>query len=376
MKELNNPFVIGKYAGEHYFCDREIESNELINNLLNSRNTVLVSERRLGKTELICHCLGQKNIAKNYNIFSFDIYATNSFQEFVYVFSKEITKKLKPKGKKIIEKFLNIFTSLRGNFKIDANTGEPSFELSIGDIVSPETTLDEIFSYIDNSEKPCIVAIDEFQQIGKYSESNVEALLRTKIQHCPNCTFIFAGSEKDMLINMFNSAAKPFYQSATFMQLDKIDFEKYKTFAIGLFEENKKNISEDFVKLAYSKADGVTLYIQMIMNELYSITPKNGCVTQELFDMSFDTLLKKQSFMYVNILSDISIRQKELLFAIAKEGKANEITSGNFIKKYNLKSASSSQASLKGLIDRRLVNKDKDCYLISDRLFRWWLLTL
>lgn len=376
MKELNNPFVIGKYAGEHYFCDREIESNELIDNLLNSRNTVLVSERRLGKTELLCHCLGQKNIAKNYNIFSFDIYATNSFQEFVYVFSKEITKKLKPKGKKIIEKFLNIFTSLRGNFKIDANTGEPSFELSIGDIVSPETTLDEIFSYIDNSEKPCIVAIDEFQQIGKYSESNVEALLRTKIQHCPNCTFIFAGSEKDMLINMFNSAAKPFYQSATFMQLDKIDFEKYKTFAIGLFEENKKNISEDFVKLAYSKADGVTLYIQMIMNELYSITPKNGCVTQELFDMSFDTLLKKQSFMYVNILSDISIRQKELLFAIAKEGKANEITSGNFIKKYNLKSASSSQASLKGLIDRRLVNKDKDCYLISDRLFRWWLLTL
>lgn len=376
MKELNNPFVIGKYAGEHYFCDREIVSNELINNLLNSRNTVLVSERRLGKTGLICHCLGQKNIAKNYNIFSFDIYATNSFQEFVYVFSKEITKKLKPKGKKIIEKFLNIFTSLRGNFKIDANTGEPSFELSIGDIVSPETTLDEIFSYIDNSEKPCIVAIDEFQQIGKYSESNVEALLRTKIQHCPNCTFIFAGSEKDMLINMFNSAAKPFYQSATFMQLDKIDFEKYKTFAIGLFEENKKNISEDFVKLAYSKADGVTLYIQMIMNELYSITPKNGCVTQELFDMSFDTLLKKQSFMYVNILSDISIRQKELLFAIAKEGRATEFTSGNFIKKYNLKSASSSQASLKGLIDRRLVNKDKDCYLISDRLFRWWLLTL
>lgn len=376
MKELNNPFVIGKYAGEHYFCDREIESNELIDNLLNSRNTVLVSERRLGKTGLICHCLGQKNIAKNYNIFSFDIYATNSFQEFVYVFGKEITKKLKLKGKKIIKKFLNIFTSLRGNFKIDANTGEPSFELSIGDIVSPETTLDEIFSYIDNSEKPCIVAIDEFQQIGKYSESNVEALLRTKIQHCPNCTFIFAGSEKDMLINMFNSAAKPFYQSATFMQLDKIDFEKYKTFAIGLFEENKKNISEDFVKLAYSKADGVTLYIQMIMNELYSITPKNGCVTQELFDMSFDTLLKKQSFMYVNILSDISIRQKELLFAIAKEGRTTEFTSGNFIKKYNLKSASSSQASLKGLIDRRLVNKDKDCYLISDRLFRWWLLTL
>jgi len=376
MKKLNNPFVIGNYAGEHYFCDRVSESKELIDNLLNNRNTVLVSERRLGKTGLICHCLEQKNIVKDYNIFSIDIYTTNSLQEFVYVFGKEITKKLKPKGKKLVEKFFNIFTSLRGNFKIDANTGEPSFELSIGDIISPETTLDEIFSYLNNSEKPCIVAIDEFQQIGKYSESNVEALLRTKIQHCPNCTFIFAGSEKDMLINMFNSAAKPFYQSATFMQLGKIDFEKYKDFAIGLFEENRKSISEEFVNLAYSKADGVTLYIQMIMNELYSITSKNHMVTKELFDLSFDILLNKLSFMYANILSDISIKQKELLFAIAKEGKATELTSENFIKKHGLKSASSLQASLKGLIDKRLMNKEKDYYLISDRLFRWWLLTI
>lgn len=376
MKRLNNPFVIGNYAGEHYFCDRISESNELIDNLLNNRNTVLISERRLGKTGLICHCLEQKTIAKNYNIFSFDIYATNSFQEFVYIFGKEITKKLKPKGKKFMEKFLSIFASLRGNFKIDANTGLPSFELSIGDIVSPETTLDEIFEYLNNSEKPCIVAIDEFQQIGKYSESNVEALLRTKIQHCPNCTFIFAGSEKDMLINMFNSAAKPFYQSATFMQLGKIDSEKYKDFAIGLFEEGKKKISDDFVSLAYSKADGVTLYIQMIMNELYSATPKNAQVTQKLFDFAFDTLLKKQSFVYMNILADIPIRQKELLFAIAKEDKATELTSENFIKTHGLKSASSLQASLKGLIDKRLVNKEKNCYLISDRLFRWWLLTV
>lgn len=376
MIKLNNPFIIGNYAGEHYFCDRVDESNELIDNILNNRNTVLVSERRLGKTGLICHCLEQKTIVKNYNIFSFDIYFTNTLQEFVYVFGKEITKKLKPKGKKFLEKFLNIFTSLRGNFKIDAITGEPSFELSIGDIVSPETTLDEIFSYLNNSEKPCIVAIDEFQQIGKYSESNVEALLRTKIQHCPNCTFIFAGSEKDMLINMFNSAAKPFYQSATFMQLGKIDFDKYKDFAIGLFKEGKKDISEELISLAYSKADGVTLYIQMIMNELYSITPKNAQVTQQLFDLSFDILLKKQSFMYVNILSDISIRQKELLFAIAKEDEATKLTSEKFINEHGMKSSSSIQSSLKGLIDKRIVNKEKDCYVISDRLFRWWLLTI
>ena len=240
MTKLNNPFVIGSYAGEHYFCDRVSESKELIDNILNSRNTVLVSNRRIGKTGLVCHCFEQPKIKKNYNIFFVDILATASLQEFVLALGKEIIRNLKPKSRKFLDYLKNIFVSLRGGFKIDALTGEPSFELSMGDIASPETTLDEIFKYLANSEKPCIVAIDEFQQIGEYPEKNVEALLRTKIQHCPNCNFIFAGSEADMLINMFDSPDKPFYKSATFMHIGKIDLGKYAEFSIELFKENKK----------------------------------------------------------------------------------------------------------------------------------------
>ena len=64
MAKLNNPFVIGTYAGEHYFCDRVDESKELISNILNGRNTVLVSHRRLGKTGLIRHCFEQPEIKR------------------------------------------------------------------------------------------------------------------------------------------------------------------------------------------------------------------------------------------------------------------------------------------------------------------------
>lgn len=374
MTKLNNPFVIGNYAGEHYFCDRVSESKELIDNILNSRNTVLVSNRRIGKTGLICHCFEQPEIKKNYNIFFVDILATASLQEFVLALGKKIIRNLKPKSRKFFDYLKNIFVSLRGGFKIDAMTGEPSFEISMGDIDSPETTLDEIFKYLNASEKPCIVAIDEFQQIGQYPEKNVEALLRTKIQHCPNCNFIFAGSEADILINMFNSPDKPFYKSATFMHIGKIDFVKYAEFAIGLFEENKKKITKEFVATAYNSVDGVTLYIQFIMNELYQIVPQNKEVTQQLYDTALTTLLNKQSFVYINMLADMTTNQKEVLFALAKEGNATEVTSSSFINRYNLKSASSVQSSLKGLITKKIVAKEDGNYVISDRLFRLWLL--
>lgn len=54
----------------------------------------------------------------------------------------------------------------------------PTFDVKLGQINAPEYTLDEIFTYLEKGDKPCIVAIDEFQQIAKYPENNIEALLR------------------------------------------------------------------------------------------------------------------------------------------------------------------------------------------------------
>ena len=374
MTKQNNPFVIGNYAGSHYFCDRVEESKELIDNVLNGRNTVLVSHRRIGKTGLVCHCFDQPVIKKNYYVFFIDILATTSLREFVALLGKEIITSLKPKSRKFTDALKNVFLSLRGGFKMDALTGEPSFELPLGEIESPETTLDEIFRYLGSADKPCVVAIDEFQQIGQYAEKNVEALLRTKIQHCPNCHFIFAGSEPDMLINMFNSQDKPFYKSALFMQIGRIDLDKYVKFAIRLFKESSKTIEKEYVKKAYCSVDGVTLYVQFIMNELFQVIPLHGEVTQELYDKALSILLNKQSFVFTNILSDLSIRQKEVLYALAKEGRAEVVLSSDFIQKYDLKSASSVQSALKGLLSKKVIAKEDGCYVVSDRLFRLWLI--
>ncbi len=51
--KLRNPFVYQGYASPDYFCDRIVETEELISNLQNGRNTVLISQRRIGKTGLI-----------------------------------------------------------------------------------------------------------------------------------------------------------------------------------------------------------------------------------------------------------------------------------------------------------------------------------
>ena len=198
MKEVivNNPFVVGKYLSDKYFCDRSEETAFMRKQCLNGRNVALISPRRMGKSGLIQHFFNQPDVMEKYHVFFVDIYATSSLAEFVYTFGKEIYAQLKPQATQWKEKFFQVITSFRVGFKLDTMTGAPSFDLGLGDIQAPQTTLDEIFAYIEEADKPCIIAIDEFQQIGEYAEKNVEALLRTKIQQCHRAQFIFSGSKR------------------------------------------------------------------------------------------------------------------------------------------------------------------------------------
>lgn len=156
-------------------------------------------------------------------------------------------------------------------------TGEPGFDIGLGDIQAPQTTLDEIFAYLEAADKPCLVAIDEFQQIGTYMEENVEALLRTKIQQCRQTQFIFSGSKRHLMNNMFNSSSKPFYQSAICMGLGAIPEDAYTGFAIRMFEEREKRIDACVVKDVYRRFNGCTWFVQMMMNELFFLTASGEC---------------------------------------------------------------------------------------------------
>ena len=133
--------------------------------------------------------------------------------------------------------FMQTLKSISGKFGFDPLSNTPTFSLELGDIDRPEYTLDEIFVYLAKADKPCIIAIDEFQQIAKYPEKNIEALLRTHIQKISNCHFIFAGSERHMMQNMFVSASRPFYHSADILELSAIPDEKYIPFIVGNFNK-------------------------------------------------------------------------------------------------------------------------------------------
>ena len=333
----------------------------------------LISTRRMGKTGLIRHCFYQKEVKEHYNTFFIDIYATSSLREFVFALGKEIFEKLKPKGRRFIDNFFSVISSLRAGFKLDSVTGEPVFDIGLGDIHAAETTLEEIFTYLEQADKPCIVAIDEFQQIGTYAERNVEAVLRTKVQHCRNSFFIFAGSQRHIMMNIFNSPARPFYQSVSMMHLDAIPLVAYRPFVKELFTENGKYITDELVEEVYDFFEGHTWYVQLAMNELYILTAKEETCDKPMLKTALDNIIAMQDFTYQEIFSRLPDKQKEVIVAIAKEKKAEGVTSARFIKQYRLSSSSSVQSGLKGLMEKDMVTQEQGVYQVYDKLLGVWL---
>ena len=373
MNTVTNPFIVSGKIPAELFCDRKDESKRLIQSLTNGANVVLMSPRRVGKTQLIYHCFDKPEIKDHYITIFVDILRTSSFQEFTYEFGKAVFNTLATKGQKMQKLAIATMKSLMGNITFDPATMLPTFGLAIGNIQNPAYSLEEIFRTLELADKKCIVAIDEFQQVTNYPEKNIEAILRTHIQGLSNSQFVFAGSERQLLEEMFLESSRPFYNSADIQSLDIIAEDKYSEFVQYHFKENDKQIENDTISYVYHLFEGNTYYNQKTFREAFAQTTQNSICSKDIVDNSINLMIKEADHLYSEKLSRLSLPQKELLYAIANEGRAQKITSGAFIRKHQLSSTSSVQQAIKKLLALGLITTSLGEYYIADQLMYLWL---
>lgn len=372
---MTNPFVVTeRYVGPEYFCDRETETAELLSNIVNGRNTVLISLRRMGKSGLVSHLYNKEEIRRGYECFFLDIYDTTSIDDFVLLFSKEVVSRLQSQGMKFIEKFISIVNSMRVSFGSDPVTGQPSIEVSLQEIKNPVKTLEQIFSFLESSSQPCVVTIDEFQQIADYKEGKKHiAALRTLVQSCVKTRFIFSGSNRRMMSKLFNSPSEPFFMSSSPIMLEPINKEKYVEFVSAHFGEADKPITTESIEYVYERFDGHTWFIQYVFNRLYEMSSKDTPATKELADEAVSYILSLFSPMFKEVFARMSEKQRALLVAISKEHKVTAPTGEAFISKYSLRSASAVQGAMRPLIEDETIAFNNGLYFITNRFFSLWL---
>ena len=368
---ITNPFVTGGYAGPEYFCDRENETKRLADAIESRRNLTLISLRRMGKTGLLRHLKHRiEESGKPCAVVYTDLLPTMNCNEMLNAVSTALFR-VRQKEKNFMEKMFGLMGSLRPRLSIDPLTGEPAVELTVETTTDISTGLDSIMRLISEIKRDIVFMFDEFQQIARYPEKNTEAILRTVIQTYPVIPFIFSGSSKHMLENMFMSAGSPFYQSSELMYLERIPESDYAEFIKSHFQKAGRVIDDDSLQKIFSWTRLHTWYVQYVCSIIYEQGYENTG-TDEV-NRAFHRIMTDFEPQYINYRNLLSAHQFRLLIAIAGEDGVDQPTAGGFISRYGLTSPSSVAASLKSLTDREMVVQDQGKWQVYDVFFSRWL---
>lgn len=373
MSSNINPFIVSGKIPEAYFCDRVDESIQLEKSLTNQLNVVLTSSRRMGKTSLVDFVFDKPSIKNEYITIFVDILQTTTFREFIFTLGTAVFDTVASRSEKWRKLFVTFMKSLSGSFGYDPIQNTPTFDVRLGDIQQPEYTLREIFQYLESVDKRCLVVIDEFQQITRYPEKNVEEILRTHIQKLSNANFVFSGSRRRLMEEMFFSAKRPFYQSAKPLRLEAIDREVYFDFALSHFQKAGKILSKEAFTYVYETFWGVTLYVQRLMKDAFIETSSGMTCDLDMVKRLIEDYIKENDSHLREQLSFITEAQKELLYAIHAETQVQSITSSAFNKKHRLRSPSSTQSAALKLLEYDLITRKEKTYSLSDPLLSLWL---
>lgn len=351
------PFPYNKYFGSNYFCDREEETERLTRSLTGGNNTTLFAIRRIGKTGLIHHVFHKLSLEKDWVTIYFDILSTTNLRDFISRFSAAVMAAIPPKTS-VGEKMMTFVKSLRPLLSFDPVTGLPEVSLKFSSVQEQENTLRSLLNFLNNQDVKVAIAIDEFQRIEAYPEKNMEALLRTEIQHMHNTSFIFSGSQQHLLIAMFGDASRPFYRSGDFMKLEKLDAKVYRRFLKRKFSNGKRKIDSSDIDYLIDLTKCHTFYTQMLCNRLW--LTRNTNIKREDIDLEMYRILQEQEAVFFTYRDLLTGPQWKLLVAIGKEKRVYKPTAQQFILDYRLGTPASVKRSLDALLTKEMVYRERE----------------
>jgi len=357
-----NPFLLKGYNGSRYFCDRIQETETLINAIKNNQDITLYGYRRLGKSALIHHVFNK--IKKEYRCIYADVWGTSSVEDFATELANGIIRSRVISKRGLNDKLISFLKSIGASFSIGSD-GLPSVNLVYNDRNQTFNSLEELFGFLSIIKEPIVFAIDEFQEIQKYT-ANIpfEGKLRTLTQQCTNIVFIYSGSEHHILNTIFNTYNKPFYHSTRMISIGKIDAAIYKEFIIKHFKKAGRTIDPAIIDYLLNKTHYHTYYVQAAANYLFSQTSLPGNV--EEFEKTLISYILEKEVFYSELPERLTRQQFEVVKGFGKTGYVKSPTSADFMELTHVRNSSSMHRAINSLLEKQLIIEDENSYRLYD----------
>ncbi len=365
---MNNPFDFSGIVTGQAFCNREQEIADLSHYLQGRQNVLLYSHRRYGKTSLVYRVLEVMAAGRpKMDGIVVDLYGTVSEREFADAVLQGISRSLRSVDR-LLKSAKELLSGLRLQVSLDPETGAATLSLGQGGNAA-EGVLDSAMAALERFSRrsPVAVVLDEFQEIASYAESAFEKRLRRHIQGHSNIAYVFCGSQRHLLTELFDDRNRAFFRLAQPYPLGKITTEAYVDWAGPLFEAAGGRIEPDLVRDIAARCDHHPMYIQQFLFHLWPLKNPSAMDVKAVEE----EILRRNHNSYLTLWDNLTLNQKKALkLVVAKSGR--QLYGAETLSQAGFKAGSQLKRALDALTARDILEKNGD-YQIHDVLFSRWV---
>lgn len=329
---MERVFSRGLALGEG-FCNREEETRILAQNIRNLTHTLISSPRRYGKTSLALHVIHKEKILYAHMDLFMKYKREEIFKEFYEAISKIISEVIKPTEKTIkkVAEFLK-------NIKVSLTFGKAGLAFALA-AENEKKSLRFLLEGLDNllakSNKKIVLFVDEMQTLSESDAADeVESAIRFVAQKTKNIVFIFSGSNRRLLADIFEDKRRPFYKLCQKMIIHKIAAEHYRKH-LNKFAKIKwnKELSLEVIE----EFNRVTLchpyYVNILADKLFQ---EKKIPDEESVKKNWYQCCVEEQGAIGRDLEFLTTKQKQLLAAVARTHHLTEPTAKAFVERVNL----------------------------------------
>ena len=368
---MEKAFVYGMSVGGDNFTDRIEETKRIKLDFENGINVILISPRRMGKTSLVKKVISEMNTPE-IKVVYMDIYDCRCEYDFYNRFAETIMKSTGNQLEQVMENIKRFLVRVSPKLSFSP---EPNSEFSVSLGITPkEYSPEEILELPERIAKEqgvrIVVCIDEFQQIGEFSDSlTVQKRLRGVWQHHQHVSYSFFGSKKHLMENIFQSRRMPFYQFGEMLHLKCIPTEYWVPFICSRFEKYGKKISEEYAARICHTVKNYSSYVQQLAWDVMAETDKE--VNEESFTEGFNALLEQNSSLFIQQTEGLTTYQLNFIRLLCK-GIHSAFNTQSVADLYPLGSKSNVDRIKKSLIAKEIITIEREGIYLADCVFELW----
>mgnify|MGYP001589718802 FL=1 len=218
-----------------------------------------------------------------------------------------------------------------------------------------------------------MVVLDEFQDVLALSDGGpILAKLRGLIQRQQKAAFVFCGSIRHQMEDIFTREQSPFFNSAVRLWVGPLDRDLFRGYMRERFARGERRIAEGHLNAILDACRDNPGHVQRFCISLWQATSHGQEIGEEHLAAAWNVLFDMQRDAYELLVEPLSAQQMKVLRALAHVGGEVSLSAA-FVEATGITLAPSVRKAMLTLVERRLVQKIDTTYRFCDPFMAAWL---